>query len=209
MTVGWADEGSQMLSKESLGVISVALTMVGYFPYFRSIIRRQTKPHLFSWIVWAIVTAIAFAGQYSRGAGPGSWAAGVTAFVCIAIAAMSMVLGEKNITRSDWVAFLMAVAAIPLWYFSEDPLAAVILATLIDVIGFYPTVRKSFINPYQENIFTWSINGVRSLISIFAIERYSFVTMIFPVALLFTNGGIALLLVWRRRVQARIPLADG
>lgn len=172
-------------------------------PYFRSIFKRQTKPHMFSWIVWGIVNAIAFAGQFSRGAGAGSWAAGFTAFVCIAVAGLSIVLGEKHITKSDWIAFIAALAAIPSWYFTDDPLGAVILATLINVVGCYPTLRKSYVHPYEENVFTWSINGVRSLISFLAIEHYSLVTMVFTLALLFTNGGIALLLVWRRRVQPR------
>ena len=191
-----------MSNKELLGLISVALTVFAYVPYFRSIFKGQTKPHMFSWIVWGIVNAIAFAGQFSRGAGPGSWAAGFTALVCVAVAGLSIVSGEKRITKGDWIAFIGALAAMPLWYFTDDPLGAVILATLINVVGCYPTLRKSYDHPYEENVFTWSVNGVRALISLLAIERYSLVTMIFPSAWLFTNGGIALLLVWRRRAQA-------
>jgi hypothetical protein len=159
---------------------------------------------MFSWIVWAIVHAIAFWGPYSRGAGAGSWVAGFTAIVCSAIAVLSIFLGEKQITKSDWVAFIASLMIIPLWCITHDPLESLILAILIDVIGCYPTARKSYTNPHEENIFTWSINGLRSLISLFAIEKYSIVTIIFPVAMLFTNGGIALLLVWRRFVYRKV-----
>jgi len=189
-----------MFDKQFLGSISVALTLLGYAPYFRSILKRKTKPHMFSWIVWGIVNAIACAGQFSRGAGAGSWVAGLTAFLCILIAGLSTTYGEKNITKSDWVAFIVALTAIPLWRFTNDPLGAVILATLIDVVGCYPTIRKSYTKPHEENAFIWSIAALRSFISFFAIEHYSLVTTFFPITMIFTNGGLAALVLWRRQV---------
>lgn len=163
---------------------------------------------MFSWIIWAIVNGVAFIGPYNRGAGAGSWVAGFTALLCVTIAVLCVFYGEKRIVKSDWLAFIVALATIPLWYFTHDPLGALILAILIDVAGCYPTVRKSYINPYEENVFTWSISGMRSLVSFFAIEQYSLVTMIFPLAMLFTNGGIALLLVWRR-FMIKKPMSSG
>lgn len=193
-----------MLDKELLGCLSIALTVIGYAPYFWSIFKGQTKPHMFSWVIWTIVNGVAFIGPYSRGAGAGSWVAGFTALLCVTIAVLSLRYGEKRIVKSDWIALIVALAMIPLWCFTHDPLGALILAILIDVAGCYPTVRKSYINPYAENLFTWSISGVRSLVSFFAIEQYSLVTMIFPLAMLFTNGGIALLLVWRRFIHKQV-----
>lgn len=198
-----------MFDKEFLGYLSITLTLIGYAPYFRSILKRQTKPHMFSWIVWALVNGIAFIGPYTRGAGAGAWVAGVTALLCLAIAALCVPYGDKRITKSDWIAFTAALAAIPLWILTEDPLSALILAIFIDVAGCYPTVRKSYINPYEENLFTWSMSAVRSLVSLFAIEQYSLVTTIFPLVMVFTNGGIALLLIGRRFVCKQVvPSGD-
>ena len=196
-----------MVDKNIYGMLAVALTIIGYAPYFISILKRQTKPHMFSWIIWSIVNAIASAGQWSRGGGPGSWSGGLTTLFCILITGFCFSHGEKHVTRSDWWAFIAALLAIPLWYFTDDPLGAMILATLIDIVGCYPTLRKSYWKPYEENVFSWAICGVRSLLALFALEKYDFVTVIFLAAMLVTNGGIAVLLLWRRRTLLRRALA--
>ena len=198
-----------MLSKEFLGILSVVLTLVGYASYFWSILKQKTKPHMFSWLVGGIVNGIAFFGQYSRGAGAGSWTTGATALICFVIFGLSTVWGEWNITRSDWAAFIGALAAIPLWYFTSDPLGAIILAILIDAMGLYPTLRKSYSKPYEEDLFAWAITTFRSLISLFALERYSLVTVIFPLAMAVLNGAVAFMLVWRRPFYKKPNLEAG
>ena len=58
--------------KNIIGIVAIALTFIGYAPYFRDLIKGKTKPHIFSWFIWAIVTSIIFALQVSAGAGLGS-----------------------------------------------------------------------------------------------------------------------------------------
>lgn len=194
-----------MIGKNVLGILAVVLTCVGYGPYFYSIFRHQTRPHMFSWLIWGTVNGIAFAGQYSRGGGAGSWTTGFTALLCLAIFALAVKWGERNITRSDWAAFIAAIAAILLWLVTNNPLGAMILVTLIDVLGCYPTLRKSYAKPYEENVFTWGVVGLRSFISLFALEHYSLVTVIFPLIITGTNSGITCMLLWRRAVLGRKP----
>lgn len=184
------------------------LTLLGYSFYFSSILRGVTKPHVFSWIIWGIVNGIVCAGQYVDGAGAGSWVAGTTSLLCFIIVGLGLRQGEKNITPSDWVAFIGALTTIPVWYFTNNPLGAVVLATLIDVLGCYPTFRKSWNRPQDENLPTWTISALRSGLSFFALENYTWVTAIFPIAMIFTNGGGACLIAWRRFVlfkSVRLP----
>ena len=68
-----------MVYKELLGAVAIIIGFISYLPYFRDIFKGKTKPHAFSWLIWAILTAIGFAGQISDNAGPGSWALGFTA----------------------------------------------------------------------------------------------------------------------------------
>jgi hypothetical protein len=58
--------------KVLVALIAVAMTITGYFFYFRDIFASKTKPHAFSWLVWAVLTGIAFFGQLSDNAGPGA-----------------------------------------------------------------------------------------------------------------------------------------
>jgi len=189
-----------MSGKEILGLAAVLLTLAAYVPYFWSIFRRQTKPHIFSWIVGGIVNITACAAQLSRGGGAGAWTAGVTGLLCIIVVVLAVPRGEKNITRGDWAAFIGALSGVLLWYFTQNPLTAVILATLTDVLGLFPTFRKSYAKPHEEALSMWSLASLRSLLAVFALEHYSAVTVIYPASMIFLNGAVAVMLIWRRAV---------
>ena len=84
--------------KTILGIIAVIIALAGYVPYFRDIFRGKTKPHAFSWLVWASLTGIAFFGQIFDKGGAGAWVTGFTAVVSFAIFFLALKKGEKNIT---------------------------------------------------------------------------------------------------------------
>jgi hypothetical protein len=191
------------MDKQTLGLISITLTLIGYVPFFCSIFQGHTRPHIFTWITWTLVTAIAFAGQWTSGAGAGSWSLAVSFCICLAVVGLSFYYGEKHSTISDRIAFGLALAAIPMWYFTKDSLSALILVTLIYAGGSYPMLRKSWADPYSESLLAWSIFCCRSLIVLLAIEHYSLATLIYPSALVLINVGLILILALRRRIRIR------
>ena len=119
--------------------------------YFASIFKGKTKPHAFSWLIWATVSGIGFAAQFAEGAGPGSWARGFSAVTCCILVVLGYFKGEKNITGSDWTTLSAALLAVPLWVITKTPIWSVFIVCVIDTIGYFPTVRKAWNKPYQES----------------------------------------------------------
>jgi hypothetical protein len=186
------------LDKEWLGLISVVLTFVAYFPDLWLQIRKKINLHMFSWIIWGLANGVAFLGQRSDDAGAGSWAAGTMSLLCFIIVGLSCSRAEKNITKSDGLALVISAFIFPVWYLTSDPLGAVLLATAIDVIGTYPTARKSFAKPFSESLTAWSLSAFRAFVTLLALENYTVVTITYPVAALIQNTGITCFLLWRR-----------
>ena len=187
--------------KTALGLIATAMALVSYIPYFRNIFAGRTKPHAFSWLVWGTLTAIAFVGQVSEGAGPGAWVTGFTAFISFFIFVAALRQGEKNIALSDWLSLAGAGIALVLWWVTSGPLLAVILITLIDALGFYPTFRKSYHKPHEETALTFAISGLKFVVAIIALENLTVVTWLYPASLVLMNGlFVAMLLVRRRQL---------
>ena len=85
-----------------------------------------------------------FAAQYTNAAGAGSWQTGEAAFLCAVIAVLALLRGERKVTRADWAAFIGSLSALPLLVVTKNPLSSVIMLTMIDAIGFYPTLRNSY-----------------------------------------------------------------
>ena len=187
-----------MSGKEIFGFLSVLLTLLAFLPYIFSTIKNHTRPHLFTWIVWGFTAGISSAAQYSDNAGEGAWAAMVGAFFCFSIAVLAVRHGEKSITRSDWISFFGALAAIPLWYVTKNALSAAIMVAAADALGFYPTFRKSYTKPHEELAFKYIIEAIRFLLACFAIENYSLTTLLYPLYVILSNTSFVLMLLWRR-----------
>ncbi|HEY4526806.1 MAG TPA: hypothetical protein VJK53_03090 [Candidatus Paceibacterota bacterium] len=184
--------------KELLGLIAVALAILQSIPYIRDIFRGKTKPHMYTYLIWSIVTAIAFAGQVVAGGGPGAWTTGVMAALTIGILTLCFKYGTGDITKLDVVFLVGALAAIVPWLILEDPMYSVILATIIDVLAFFPTIRKTFNNPTSETLISYISNLIRHPLSILALSTYTVTTVVYPAALFLMNVILVLVIISRR-----------
>jgi hypothetical protein len=185
-----------------LGALAVIVGFIGYIPYFRNIINGKTKPHAFSWLVWGILTAIAFVGQVTSNGGAGTWVTGFTALICFAVFILALRKGKKDFPLTDWISLAGAGIALLLWFITSNPLTAIILITIIDALGFIPTFRKSFVRPNEETMFTYLMSGIKFIIGIVALEQYSLVTVLYPLSLVITNAVFILMLLIRRKQLA-------
>jgi len=189
-----------IIEKEILGALSSAIVISAYIFYAHQILTGKIKPHIFSWIIWTTTEGIAFFAQVSGGSGPGAWGSGATAICCSIVILLSLKRGEKNITRGDTISFSLALAAIPLWYLTNNPLYALLLITSMDLEAFYMTSRKSWHKPHEENITLYMLSGARCGVALFAIENISFTTMVYPCALAIADTVLVILLFYRRMV---------
>lgn len=190
---------SDMDYKVIVAGVSILMTLAGYFYYFRDIFAGKTKPHAFSWLVWASLTTIAFAGQLSDNGGPGAWVTGVTAAISFVIFGLAIKKGEKNITITDKLSLLAAAFALVLWFFTSDPMWSIILITIVDFLGFLPTIRKSYHKPHEETLIAYVFAGLKFVLAIIALDHYSLVTWLYPASLVAANLFFVLMLLSRRK----------
>ena len=189
-----------MMNDVAFGWLSLLLTVVSYLPYIVSVARGNTRPHVFGWAIWALVSLIAAAGQYAGMAGPGAWATVLSGLFCVLIVVMAALQkGDKSITRNDRILFCAALMAMPLWYVTENPLSAVVLVTLIDAAGYVPTMRKSWHAPKHEMPLHYIISNGKHIAAIAAMNVYSLTTMLYPVTLFVLNTALIALIYYRRR----------
>jgi len=185
--------------KAILGTTAVVIAVVSYIPYFKDIFTGKTKPHAFTWLVWAILNGIAFAGQVHDNGGAGAWAVGFTTLATFSIFLIALVKGEKDIRRFDWLCLGGAVLSLIPWLITSEPLISVVLITIIDVFGFLPTVRKSIRKPRQETLSTYALSTLKYGLVVIALQSYTLVTVLFPLSIAILNGLFVLFLLIRRR----------
>lgn len=192
-----------MSVKELLSVVAVVLTLAAFLPYIRSILKHESKPHVFSWVIWGSTTFIVFLAQREGGGGVGAWPIGISGVITLLIALLAWSRkSDISISRLDWLFFTLALWALPLWYATADPLWAVAILTLVDVLGFGPTVRKVYHFPWSESLVFFGLFAARNLIVILALENYSLTTVLFPAVIGAACVLLIALALHRRRILA-------
>lgn len=192
-----------MFYKELLSAVAIALTFIAFIPYIRSIIGGAIKPHVFSWVIWGTTTFVVFLAQLEGKGGVGAWPIGVSGSVSLLIALLAYVKrADITITKTDWLFFVAAMSSLPFWYFTSDPLWAVVILTTVDVLGFGPTVRKAYIFPYSESLLFFALFTARNLIVVMALENYSVTTVLFPAVIATACLLLMAMMTYRRRVLA-------
>lgn len=193
--------------KAIFSAVAIALTLIAFLPYIRGILGNTVKPHVFSWVIWGTTTLIVFLAQLEAKGGAGAWAIGVSAAITLLIAALACAKrSDVRITRLDWGFFIAALASLPLWFLTEDPLWAVVVLTIVDLLGFGPTLRKAYAFPHAESLLFFGLFLLRNLLVVLALESYSVTTWLFPVVIALACTGLMLVIVFRRRMVPNASL---
>lgn len=193
-------------SKNILSILAVILTFIGYVPYIRSIIQKKTKPHIYSWFVWTLDGFIIFGLQITHGAGPSSFVAFSAGLLALTVILLTIVhKGKSDITLTDTMFTILALLALGIWLIAKQPLLSAVLIMLVDVLGFVPTIRKSWWKPYSENATFYIVNSIRFCIALFALKEYSIITVLYPGIWFLGNVLFTGMLFSRRKIHSIKP----
>lgn len=187
--------------KTLIGILTLLIGVISYSFYFRGISRGEIKPEAYSWLIWSLLAAITFFAQITSGGGAGAWATALTAVVCLLIAIVTFKLGLGRLKKIDLVGLSGVLLALSLWYYTSNPLHAVILVIIIGVLGFVPTLEKAFTKPYEESAFTAALNASKFGLAIFALDNFNAVTYLYPTAMIMMGITLSALLLVRRRTR--------
>ena len=170
--------------KVILGAVAALLAAGSAYLYIRDIFRGNTKPHIFTWLIWSIVTVIGFLGQWFTGAGAGSWATGVSAVYTVFVFFLAFKYGTPDITTFDKICLGLALISIIPWLLTDNIVLSVLLAAFTDVVGFVPTIRKTWRAPKSESFGSQLFDAVKHTLSILSLQSYSLTTWVYPAAVL-------------------------
>ena len=185
-------------------ILAIVLSIFAFLPYIRDIFKNKTKPHLYSWLVWSIVQTVGVLAMIKGGAEFGSWGLAIGCLFCILIFFLSFKYGTKNITKIDTILLIAALITIVIWLGEEDPLWSVILITIIDLLGFIPTYRKTYLAPNTETLDIYVFDVLSYGAAIVAIASYSLATTLYVSSLVLTNLVMVIIIVLRRRSQSLV-----
>lgn len=140
--------------------LSTAIAIYCTIPYIISILRRKTKPHQLSWLVFVIMNGIVFFSQYFSGARE-SVLISLTFFIgSFIVFLLSLRYGVRDTSKWDKVLFAFALVAIAIWYLTRSNEIAIWLTLLIDVFATSMIILKVKSESHSEDPYPWTLAAI-------------------------------------------------
>jgi hypothetical protein len=179
--------------------VSSVISILCFFPYLRDILRGTTKPHSYTWFIWAALQTIVAQAMWSGGAGVAIASSVIGAVLCAIIFLLSLRYGTKNITTFDTVCFIGALCAMAAYLLFHDALLSVIFATLTDFIGSLPTLRKAYKEPRTETASTHLLSSAAQAFALLALSAFNVTTMLYVSVTMVLDFICGIMVVLRTR----------
>ncbi len=180
----------------SLGSVSIAASFILYTLFA---VHGKTKPHVFTWLIWTITHGLAASAVFDGGGGwfaalPLFFAAGLSLFIVF----LGLKYGSLTVTKLDIAALAAASAAILIWWKLDNPVLAVMIVAIIDLIGFIPTYRQSLHNPYTEPLSTWILYIIGNCLALTALSVYNVETTFYISTMIAASTLLTFIIVKKR-----------
>ncbi|MBU1166116.1 hypothetical protein KKF81_04145 [Candidatus Micrarchaeota archaeon] len=191
------------IETDIIGKIAGIVALAAFVPYIYSTLKGKTKPNRATWWIWTLVSFIIAGSYFDVGARETIWVAISYIVGPVIMAILSLKYGEGGWNKFDRFCVLGALAGFVLWILFDAPLIALLLTIFIDFVGFLPTYKKAYHNPWGESKLAWIIFVAADLLNVFAIETLAFGIVIYPVYMLIVEAPVLFLLFRKRKKNLR------
>jgi hypothetical protein len=186
---------------QTLGLIAGILSVITYIPYLRDIFLKKTKPQRATWLIWSVLSVIAFFSQLAEGATHSLWLIGVQTIGVLFIFILSLFFGVGGFSRRDIITLIAAGIGLLLWYVTSNAALALFISIAIDAAAASLTVRKAYLDPSSETLSTWLLSGTSGIFAAFAVGSFNVVLLAFPVYVILINYLVAGAILLGRRTS--------
>lgn len=179
----------------TIGVLAGFLSFLCFIPYIVTILLGKTRPNRASWWIWAVNGSILSTSYYFAGASNTLWLIVFPVIAQFIIAILSLKYGKGGWSFFDRACLMGASLSLTLWLGLKSPMSAIVLTLVTDLLGALPTVKKSYYEPETEDLLTWILYVIASILNLLAIEQWSLAILLPPMYVLFINITILSLLL--------------
>jgi len=185
---------------EQIAYLTILISLFGGFFYIRDTLRGVTRPNRVTWLLWAVIPAIAVVIQIRSGVGLSVIPvimSGATPFL-VFLASFANKNAFWKITQLDIVCGVLSVIAIILWLGVRQPILALIFAILADFLAGVPTVVKAWKFPETETGTVFVLSLFNAIIGFLVLKEWTFTFYSFGIYL-FTMNASLIFCIYRRK----------
>lgn len=198
-----------MTAQGWFGFVSGAASLAGIVIYAVDTIRAKSEPERVSWLIWAAQYGVLVTAQWQQGARASLLPLAPQVVGTVFICAMSWRRGKGSVDGPSVVLMAISAAAMAAGWGARDAAAAVMLATLVELIGGARTALAVWRAPGTEPLLSWAALALSGLLDLGAVTpRGDPVMYIYPAGWVLMGVGIPLA-SWAGASKLRAGAAGG
>jgi hypothetical protein len=188
--------------KDVLSVLAGALVIVAFVPYIWAILRKEAQPAKATWIVWAFLDTITFAGMLAKHSMNGQ----IVGSICGAwtIVLLTLKYGKSGWTLLDKLCLGGAFLGIALWQAFNNPVLGIVTSLSVVFLGSFPTFASAWNDPSKEDRTAWTIFWLSCVVAMFAIPAATLADAAQPTTFFLIETTMVCILYLRPRMLARV-----
>ena len=182
----------------TLGVAAALIGLADMVPYLRDTVRRSTRPHRGTWLIWTVLAVVVSLSQQADGA---SWSVAMAVTQAATnglVLALAIRLGSGGLSALDASMIALAGAGVGGWLLAGDPLTATACVVVADLVAAAMMVPKAWRDPGSETVSTFAGASLAGALSAAAVAAPDPSLLLYPAYYCLVNGALALLIVGRR-----------
>jgi hypothetical protein len=181
-----------------LGLAAALIGLADMVPYVRDTVRRSTRPHRGTWLIWTVLAVVVSLSQEADGA---SWSVAMAVTQAATnglVLALAIRLGTGGLSALDASLIALAGAGVGGWLLAGDPLAATACVVVADLVAAAMMVPKTWRDPGSETLSTFAGASLAGALSAVAVAAPDPSLLLYPAYYCLVNGALALVIVGRR-----------
>jgi hypothetical protein len=183
-----------MLPQEII-LLTLPFTFFSYFKYIKSIFDGSNRPSVVSWFLWFAAPLFIFLATYSTGVSIFESFTVLSSVVCCLAVVLSCIIAKRlklEFTKLDISCFALSIAGLLMWYFTKEPLWALIISLVVDFISGVPTILKSYVEPQYENPIVYLMGMITGGLNVLILKSFTIFSLAFPVYIVIISFVILL-----------------
>lgn len=185
---------------ENWAYVGAAIYVLGTITYLVDMFRGKAQPNRVTWGVLTVAPMIAFASMLSKEVSLGqsitTFSFGFAPFM-IFVTTFLVKHPAWKIKQFDIICGALSFVGLILWWITGEGNVAIVFAILADLLGFTPTIVKSFTNPESESPWAYIASEIATILGFLVITSWDFEHVAFLVYI-FTANMIAIALIYFR-----------
>jgi len=186
----------------ALGVLAGLVGVASYLPYLRDTLRRVTRPHRGTWLIWGLLGVVVCASQRADGA---FWSLLMTEAqiaVNLLVIVLAVRLGTGGMSAAEAVLVAAAGVGVAGWFLVDEPLIAIGCVIVADLIAAGMMLPKTWRSPDSETLSTFALGSLAGALALGSVGVLEPSLLLYPLYYCLVNGALALFIRHRRTMSA-------